>query len=260
MNRKHIAFDCGGAQLAGTLDDAEGTTGLLLVTGGNETRAGAFSGQAALADRIARAGHPVFRFDRRGVGDSEGYNMGFRHSQEDIAAALKAFRDACPGLSRVVALGNCDAASALMLAGGAGADALVLSNPWTYEDGDADAAPPPEAIRARYAQKLKDPRELWRLLTGGVNLRKLAGGLRKAASAAPPPSDLAGAMAQGLEGYRGPVKILIAGADRTGQAFLSGWDRGDKRLAICEGADHAYSGATGQEWLLQRILAVLADK
>ena len=42
-----------------------------------------------------------------------------------------AFRRAAPQLTRIIAFGNCDAASALMLAGGAGCDGLVLSNPWT---------------------------------------------------------------------------------------------------------------------------------
>ena len=59
-----------------SLQDVGG--GLLLVTGGNEVRSGAFSGQAQLAARIARKGFPVFRFDRRGVGDSDGENKGFR--------------------------------------------------------------------------------------------------------------------------------------------------------------------------------------
>jgi exosortase A-associated hydrolase 1 len=177
VSRRQFTFDCAGSALAATLDEAPGAAGLLIVTGGNETRAGAFSSQAELAARIATAGHPVLRFDRRGVGDSEGVNMGFRHSAEDIAAALAAFRARCPALERIVAFGNCDAASALMLGGGGGFDGLVLSNPWTYEDDHADAPPPPAAIRARYAAKLTNPRELVRLLTGKVNLAKLARGL-----------------------------------------------------------------------------------
>ena len=87
MSRRHFAFDCAGSALAATLDEGSSATGLLMVTGGNETRAGAFSSQARLAAAVAAAGHPVMRFDRRGVGDSEGVNMGFRNEAEDIAAA-----------------------------------------------------------------------------------------------------------------------------------------------------------------------------
>jgi exosortase A-associated hydrolase 1 len=259
MSRRHLVFDCLASALAATIDDAAGSTGLLIVTGGNETRAGAFSSQAQLAARVAAAGHPVLRFDRRGVGDSEGVNMGFRHSAEDIAAALAAFRAHCPRLRRVVALGNCDAASALMLSGGAGFDGLVLSNPWTYED-QADAPPPPAAIRARYAAKLRNPRELVRLLTGKVDLVKLARGLVSASSKGTAPSGLAGEMKAGLARFSGPVRLLIAERDRTGQAFLAGWDERDPRLNRCTGADHAYSDDASREWLVGQILSALADE
>jgi exosortase A-associated hydrolase 1 len=259
MSRSHFACDCAGSALAATLDQAPGATGLLIVTGGNETRAGAFSSQARLAAQVAAAGHPVLRFDRRGVGDSEGINMGFRSSAEDIAAALAAFRVRCPSLKRVVAFGNCDAASALMLTGGAGFDGLVLSNPWTYEEGDVDAPPPPTAIRARYAAKLKNPRELLRLLTGKVNLAKLVRGL-VSASKRPAPSGLAEAMAAGLARFAGEARILIAERDRTGQAFLAGWDSRDRRLNRCPNADHAYSDDASSEWLLGQLLAALAEE
>jgi exosortase A-associated hydrolase 1 len=258
MSRRHFVFDCEGAKLVGTLDEAVGAAGLLIVSGGNETRAGAFSGQARLAARIAAAGHPVFRFDRRGVGDSEGVNMGFRHSAEDIAAALAAFRAQCPNLARIVAFGNCDAASALMLGGGCGADGLILSNPWTYDDDEGEAAPPPPAaLRARYHEKLPTPREVWRLLSGGVDLPQLPRGLRSAAESGGAPSGLAGEMRQGLQRYGGPVRLLVAERDRTGQAFLAAWDKSDPRIARCPGADHAYSDDASRDWLLQQILGEL---
>jgi exosortase A-associated hydrolase 1 len=260
MSRRHIAFDCAGSALVGTLDEASGTAGLLIVSGGNETRAGAFSGSAHLAARIAAAGHPVLRFDRRGVGDSEGTNVGFRHSAEDIEAALAASRRECPSLVRIVAFGNCDAASALMLAGGAGCDALVLSNPWTFEEDQADAPPPPAAIRARYAEKLKNPRELLRLFKGQIDFGKLLRGLAGAVGPSTAPSGLAGAMAAGLRRFAGPTRILVAERDRTGQAFLAGWDADDPRLRQCPGASHAYVEPHASEWLVEQLLAALEDE
>jgi exosortase A-associated hydrolase 1 len=260
MSRRHFALDCGGNALAATLDEGAGTTGLLIVTGGNETRTGAFSSQARLAAGVAAAGYPAMRFDRRGVGDSEGVNMGFRHSADVIATAVAAFRARCPGLERVIGFGNCDAASALMLAAGAGLDGLVLSNPWTFEEDQGDAPPPPAAIRARYAAKLRNPRELWRLMRGKVNLLDLIRSLRHAASRSPASSGLVETMKAGLARFAGPARLLVAERDRTGQAFLAHWDARDPRLYRCAGADHAYSDDASREWLLGQLLATLSEE
>jgi exosortase A-associated hydrolase 1 len=255
MSRLHLTFECADTALAGTLDTANGASGLLLVTGGNEVRSGAFSGQAALAARIADAGFPVFRFDRRGVGDSGGENQGFRKSARDIECALAAFRVIAPHVERVVGFGNCDAASALMLAHGAECDALVLSNPWTIE-GDEDT-PPPAAVRARYAEKLKNPREVARLLTGGVNLGKLARGLVHAGRRSVARTDLASAMAEGLAAFGGPVRILLAGADRTAQTFSAVWDPNDPRVARCRSAGHAWAEPEAREFLDRHLIEML---
>ena len=260
MSRRHFTFNYAGSALAGTLDEAPGRSGLLIVGGGNEIRAGAFAGQAQLAARLAAAGHPVFRFDRRGVGDSEGVNLGFRHAAEDIAAAVAEFRRRCPNLVRLVAFGNCDAASALMLAGGAGCDGLVLSNPWTFEPEQAYASPPPAAIRARYAAKLKNPRELLRLVSGKISWRKLAKGLAGALSRPSSRGALGDAMATGLARFSGPARLLVAERDRTGQAFLAQWNAGDPRLHRCIGASHAYVEPDAREWLFAQLMAALAEE
>jgi exosortase A-associated hydrolase 1 len=255
MSRRHLGFACEGSTLIGTLDEGAATTGLLLVTGGNELRSGAWSGQAQFAARIAAAGFPVFRFDRRGTGDSDGPNGEFKSSAPDIAAALAAFRDQSPYLTRVVGLGNCDAASALMLAGGAGLDGLVLSNPWTIESNNAP--PPPEAIRGHYRRRLTDPAALKRLFSGKVSLRKLFGSLREAAKPAAPPSSLALDMAEGISGFQGPVVFLVAERDRTAQAFLSAWPKGDERIRTCPDATHSYVEAHAREWLVEQVLEML---
>ena len=262
MTRRHLSFSCEGARLFGTIDLPEAssaaTSGLLIVSGGNEIRSGAWSGQAMLAAQIARAGFPVLRFDRRGIGESEGENRGFRHSGLDIAAALAAFRAEMPHLKRVVGLGNCDAASALMLGGGDGFDGLVLSNPWTFPDetDESPTPPPPAALRAHYARRLADPSALLRLLSGKVSpvalLRSLRGAL-----APTPPSTLADEIAAGLARFSGPVQILLADRDRTAQAFLALWERADSRILRCPGASHSFVEPDAQTWLKDRVLAAL---
>ncbi|MCT2558761.1 hydrolase 1, exosortase A system-associated [Tsuneonella sp. YG55] len=255
MSRLQLTFNCEGTTLAGTLDTAPGTSGLLIVSGGNEVRSGAFSGQAALAARIARKGFPVFRFDRRGVGDSGGENRGFRKSRKDIEAALAAFRAIAPTVDRVVGFGNCDAASALMLTEGAGFDALVLSNPWTIEE--TGTVPPPAAVRARYADKLRNPREVLRLFSGGVNLGKLARGIVQAARPGAPRSTLAREIAAGLAAFQGPARIVLASADRTAQAFEAGWPQEDERVVRCAGATHAWVEPDAKVFLEGELLAML---
>lgn len=259
MTRRHVTFDCDGTRLVGTIDQAENAAaGLLLVTGGNEIRSGAFAGQAQLAARLAQAGFAVMRFDRRGVGDSEGANGEFRSSGPDIAAALSAFRLQCPALTRVVGFGNCDGASALMLAGGGGCDALALSNPWTFEGtGEHEQESPPEVVRDHYRKRLTDPAAIRRLLSGQVSLKKLVGSLLGALRPSAPPTSLAQDIASGIAAYSGDITLLIAERDRTGKAFLATWDKADPRIRTCPGATHAFVEPHAREWLEARLVEVL---
>lgn len=256
MTRRHLTFTCEGSALVGTLDDAPGATGLLLVSGGNELRSGAFAGQARFAARIAAQGFPVFRYDRRGVGDSAGPNAEFRSSGPDIAAALAAFRVAAPQVTRIVALGNCDAASSLMLTRGAGCDALILSNPWTIE-GDEGDTPSAEVLRDHYKRRLASPDAIKRLLTGQIPLGKLVRSLIGMLRPAPAPSSLAQDMATGIAEFGGEIAILIAERDRTAVAFLGTWDKADPRIRRCADASHSYVEPKAQGWLDERVLEVL---
>lgn len=268
MTRRAIVFPCGGAKLVGMLDCASlhGQTGLLIVSGGSEIRAGAFAGQAMLAARLAEsAGVPVFRFDRRGIGDSEGENPGWRGSRDDIAAALGTFRAALPGMRRVVGYGLCDAASALMLhaatLGVHGFDALVLANPWTLDDtaGDIEGHSP-AALRQRYLANLADPRALWRLLSGQVNLARLARGLGQASQRKAAPSPLVGVLHTGLARFAGPATLLISADDRVGQRFAATWPE-DPRLLVHPGRSHSFTDdEASADWLFDRLVEATASR
>lgn len=260
--REVIGFDCDGDRLAATLDHAEGRTGLLIVSGGNEIRIGAHRGMALLAQRVAAAGHPVLRYDRRGIGDSEGENRGFLESAEDIATAAQAFRNASP-IERIVGCGNCDAATALALFHQrAGIDVLLLANPWVIE-GDSDL-PPPAAIRARYAERLRDPHQWLRLARGGVNFGKLVKGLKRSAKSPEKPNSLAYDMAAALVPSNAPTTILLAERDNTAIAFREAFGqsafmpvRERVEIAVRQTASHSFAREGDADWLFDRVIEAL---
>lgn len=256
--RRVLNFLCETVQCVGTLDDAPGATGLLIVSGGNEIRIGAHRGMARLAARLAEAGIPVFRFDRRGVGDSAGENGGYASSGPDIAAAASAFRSACPQITRLAAFGNCDAATALALFhADAALDALILANPWVVET--ADDLPPPAAIRRHYRQRLTDPAAWQALLSGAIDFGKLRRGV---ASIARPrgATALAADVARALV-TAPPTRIVLAAGDATAIAFADEW-RGptfaDARARIAltslASSSHSFAGAGDDERLYAEIV------
>jgi exosortase A-associated hydrolase 1 len=264
--RRMIGFVCEDAWLAGTVDEGSTATGLLIVSGGNEIRSGAHAGQAAMAAHFAALGYPVLRYDRRGIGESEGSNGGFEASGPDIAAAVAAFRREVPAVQRLIAFGNCDAASALALHhAGLAIDVLILANPWVIENSaeDAPTAPSASAIRARYWNRLKNPRSLIDLFTGKINLTKLAGGIAKAAQG-DKPSGLATRIAEALTGSSTPATILIAERDTTAMAFMAAWKdaafdpvRSRASTAICPTASHSFADPAAKAWLFGQIEHVL---
>jgi exosortase A-associated hydrolase 1 len=267
--RRMIGFDCKDARITATLDEGANTAGLLIVSGGNEIRSGAHAGQAAMAAHFAALGYPVFRYDRRGIGDSEGDNGGFESSGADIAAAVSAFRREASDMQRLVVFGNCDAATALALFHeGVPIDALILANPWVIENAQAEASTPPTsaAVRARYWNRLKNPRSLIDLFTGKINLRKLASGLAKAAQS-DKPTGLAERLAAALASSSPPATLLIAERDTTAMAFIAAWNSGvfagvktrpSVALESYSTASHSFADANAKAWLLGHVGAQLS--
>ncbi|MBB5715405.1 exosortase A-associated hydrolase 1 [Sphingomonas aerophila] len=259
--RRVITFTCDRASLLGTLDAAPGATGLLILSGGNEVRAGAHRGMALLAAKVASAGYPVFRFDRRGVGDSEGENGGWESVEPDLMAALAMLRREQPQVTRVVALGNCDAATALARLGArAGVDALVLTNPWTGDD--ADGLPPAAAIRQRYGQRLRDPAMWRRALSGNIAWGKLLRGMAKSLVLAP--STLLNRMAADLAAFPGPLTLVLARGDATAIGFRAFWTgaafapvRDRATLVELDTTSHSFQHAADAAALEAAVLAAL---
>jgi len=255
-------FACEGASLGATLDDGPASTGLLIVTGGTEIRIGAHGGLARLAAATAAAGYPTLRFDRRGVGDSEGADPGFAASEPDIAAAAAHLRASCPAVTRVIGFGLCDGATALALHHRAARlDGLVLANPWVVEP--EDGLPPPAAIRRRYRDRLFSLSAWRRLLTGGIDYRAALRGLRSIARK--PDGGLGGSVATALASGPGPLTVVLATGDATAIAFAGAY-RGDGFAGVRGHADlieiasrsHSFASGDDPDRLAAICIAALA--
>jgi exosortase A-associated hydrolase 1 len=238
-----LVFKCGTDDLVGILHLPEhvGTRGVVLVVGGPQYRVGSHRLFVDIARSLARAGIPVFRFDYRGMGDSDGHYLGFEHINEEIRAAVDAFERNVPGLEEIVLWGLCDAASAILFYASSDTrvKGIALLNPWVRTvTGQARAY-----LRHYYRQRLLD-RDFWRKwATGNANpltmvnslLRVLAdarnpgadpppsrreqesGPIRPAPASDPAP--LPDRMARSMAAFCGRILIITSGNDLTAREF-----------------------------------------
>ena len=254
--RRLITIPCEGVELGASVDGADGRTGLLFVTGGTQTRIGSHRLFERLAAALAREGIPCFRFDRRGVGDSDGEDPGWRGSAADLSAATAAFRQTCPQVGRIVGLGLCDGATALTLFGDrAGVDALILLNPWLVEVEPGEQAP--AAIRHHYQEQLRSAQGWRKILYGSVSWAKVFKGLR--AIAASVRSPLSDEVASALRTNALPAEAILASRDGTAIAAREEFARPALAAAITrpptqiETASHTFAAAGDFDRLLGAI-------
>jgi exosortase A-associated hydrolase 1 len=258
--RRLIVLSVAGAETGASLDAADGAVGVLLVTGGTQTRIGSHRLFERLARSLAAAGLPCIRFDRRGVGDSGGTDPGWRGSGPEIEAAARALRESCPSVQRVIGLGLCDGASALCLAAAAaGIDGLVLVNPWLVETEPGALAP--AALRHHYRERLKSAEGWKRFLFGAVSYRKVLTGVRSLGSA--PSKALAGEVAAALGGAAIPFETVLARGDATAIAAADALARLPlsqlvrRAPATIDTDSHTFARPGDEAKLLEAVLAAV---
>ncbi len=269
-----VVFDCAGDPLLGIVHPAiaRARLGVMLVVGGPQYRIGAHRQYVLLARALAAAGIPAFRFDYRGMGDSDGELRTFEEIADDLAAAAATFVADC-GVAELVLWGLCDGASAIAFyaAGDARVRGVVLANPWVRTEEIHAAA----AVSGHYRRQIADPRTWWRAVTGRVRL----GGAAKAVAAAVRtrvarrlPGFVAGPEAHSLSDrvlsdlcrYSGPVLLILSGADgaaaefeiatRTRRPYRRWLASPQVTIERLPGADHAFSTTA---WRDQVIAATL---
>lgn len=262
-----FTFGCEGEALVGVLHhpaaDAPAQaaqTGVVVIVGGPQYRAGSHRQFVHLARALAAAGHPVLRFDVRGMGDSTGALQNFEQITPDVGAAIDTLVQRAPAVQRVALWGLCDGASAALLylhdRNDARVQALCLLNPWVRSDvGQARTQ-----VKHYYTERLRQPAFWARLLRGRVALValtdlwrniRLASGGQDGNSAANDNGSYQSRMLQGWAHFSGPSLLVLSGNDYTAKEFLEftqgkpSWQHrlGAAQLQIrhLDEADHTFS-------------------
>lgn len=202
--------------------------GVLIVVGGPQYRVGSHRQFLLLSRRLAAAGYPVFRFDYRGMGDSEGAMRGFDAVSDDVGAAIEAFMCACPTIRRVVLWGLCDAASAALLYLHEVRDrrvtGAVLLNPWVR----SDASLAQTHIKHYYGQRLLQPAFWRKLLCGQLPIRQTLRGFIDSVRLARGRAErqtrdracFQERMADGWRDFPGKLLLILSGDDYTAKEFI----------------------------------------
>lgn len=275
-----VVFACGGERLIGivTFPERAARTGVVIVVGGPQYRAGSHRQFTLLARRLAEQGIASMRFDYRGMGDSEGGPRSFEAIDDDVRAAIDAFLARAPAVERVALWGLCDGASAAMYYSGTDrrVSHLVLLNPWVHTEAGAARARLKHYYLARLASAA-----FWRSLFSGkvkigASLGELATSVQQVGKQATP---AAGAqttrsaayidrMLAGLVRFDGRVLIILSGNDLVGQEFAALLEQDARWKATCSrpavsiktlaDANHTFSNrgwrATVENWTASHVI------
>jgi len=266
--REHaISFRCEDDALVGIVslpahaDSSDGPacdTGVVIIVGGPQYRAGSHRQFTLLARALATEGTPVLRFDYRGMGDSTGVQRDFEAVSDDVACAIDAFMLAVPKLRNVLLWGLCDGASAALLylheRGDARVKGLCLLNPWVRSTSSLART----HVRHYYLDRLKQP-EFWRKLVSGQvagkAIRDLWTNLLEGRAQGTPGAGngaFQDRMARAWAAFEGPSLLVLSGSkDYTAREFSDHCETAAAWLGLvhrpqvtryhAENADHTFS-------------------
>ena len=275
---KAVNFGCTGDWLFGIIAKPEtpAITGVIIIVGGPQYRAGCHRQFVLLSRALAAAGHAVLRFDYRGMGDSTGAQRAFTDVSADISAAVDVLQKYVPSVQHLAFWGLCDGASAALIycqqAQDSRVSGLCLLNPWVR----SEASLARTQVKHYYTQRLMQ-REFWAKLASGkvagaavAGLMKNIRSMRQSASQ-PAKADLPfqQRMALAWSTFQGNIFLVLSSEDYTAKEFLeyvradAAWSGalahpGLSRQDVA-GADHTFSDLATRTGLARLTIAWLEN-
>lgn len=248
-------------------------TGVVIVVGGAQYRAGSHRQFVQLARFLADGGFPVLRFDLPGMGDSPGDLPSFEDTAPHIATAINGFQQHHPGVERVVLWGLCDGASASLLYVDATHDpriaGLALLNPWVRSEVSLARA----QVKHYYWQRLREPGFWAKVLSGGVGWQTLKDWARKLRVARGEGADegaFPDRMARAWKHLSHPILLMLSSLDLTAQEFGEtarnhpAWDKclsqPQVHVHVLTGADHTCSRQEHRESMISHTIEWMASR
>lgn len=230
-----VIFTCADQRLLGiaTQPHHPQSLGVLIVVGGPQYRAGSHRQFTLLSRSLAKEGIASFRFDYRGMGDSEGESRNFENIDADIRAAIDQFQISCPSITRIALWGLCDAASAAVIysPNDRRVVAQVLLNPWVHtEDGAARVR-----LKNYYLSRIFQKSFWQKLFKGEIKINQSINEIAQTAKIAKSNSSIGDEstknkiggphfierMLYGIKTYRGSILIILSSDDYVAQEFTN---------------------------------------
>ena len=274
-------FACEGDTLLGVLARPElpAQTGVVVIVGGPQYRAGSHRQFVLLSRALAAAGYPVLRFDYRGMGDSTGAQRDFEAVSADIAGAIDALQQRVPAVRQVALWGLCDGASAALLYCDETHDprvsGLCLLNPWVRSEASLARTQVKHYYRQRLMQK-----EFWlKLMRGKVAAGAIKGLIQKIRLANTTADNRSSKtrqaafqhrMATAWHRFNGHLLLLLSGDDYTAKEFVEyagtdpAWKSYRDHAGLLRheiaGADHTCSAPNARKMVETYTLAWLTSQ